>query len=139
LPYPPSRAQAWLRLGRDDKRSMLDARCLIKLPNVKPTDWYRKLKLMARKLLVGWFMECLACKATFIRITPENWTIGEKGKIFRKDTGPQASGQDAGVVRRDLTGSRKAGAARKGKVVGTVRCPDCLSENVRLAEIGYGK
>jgi hypothetical protein len=119
--------------------SMLDARCLMRLPNVEPTNWYRKLKLMARKLLVGWFMECLVCKATFIWTTPENWTVGEKGKIFRKDTGQQASGHDTGDVRRDLTGSHKAGAACKGKVVGTVRCPDCLSENVRLAEIGDGK
>ena len=94
---------------------------------------------MARELLVGWFMKCQACKATFIRTTPENWTVGEKGKIFRKDTEQQASGQDTGDARRDLTGSHKAGAAGKGKVVGTVRCPDCLSENVRLAEIGYRK
>jgi len=127
----------------------------MELPNVESTDWCRKLKLMARKLLVGWFMECLVCKATFIRTTPENWTVGEKGKIFRKDTGQQASGHDTGVVandtqqqtfgqdtgdvRRDLTGSRKAGAPGKRRVVGIVRCPDCLSENVRLAEIGDGK
>ena len=111
----------------------------MRLPNVEPTDWYRKLKLMARELLVGWFMECLACKATFIRTTPENWAVGEKGKIFANDTQQQTSGQDTSVVRRDLTGSRKAGAPGKGKVVGTVRCPDCLSENVRLSEIGYGK
>jgi len=81
--------------------------------------------------------------------------VGQKGRIFQKDTGQQASGHDTGVVandarqqtsgqdigavRRDLTGSRKAGATGKGKVVGTVRCPDCLSENVRLVEIGDGK
>jgi len=88
--------------------------------------------LMAKELLVGWFMECLACKATFIRTTPENWEVGQKGRIFPKDTGQQASGQDTGVVRRDL-------AADKQKVVGIVRCPDCLSENVRLAEIGDKK
>ena len=92
----------------------------------------RKFKLMARELLVGWFMECLACKATFIRTTPENWAVGQEGRIFRKDTGQQASGHDTGAVRRDLV-------ADKRKVVGIVRCPDCLSEDVRLTEIGDRK
>jgi len=87
---------------------------------------------MAGKLLVGWFMECLACKATFIRTTPENWTVGQGGRIFRKDAGQQASGQDTGVVRRNLITSKR-------KFVGFVRCPDCLSVNVRLMEIGDGK
>jgi len=104
--------------------------------------------MMAGKLLVGWFMECLACKATFIRTTPVNWTVVQRGRIFRKDTGQQASdhdtgvvanetrqrtcGQDTGVVRRNLITSKR-------KFVGFVRCPDCLSGNVRLMEIGYGK
>ncbi len=115
------------------------ARYSLKLPTVERTDWHRKFKLMARKLLVGWFMECLACKATFIRTTPENWTVGKRGRIFRKDTEQQASGHDTGVVRQDLTGSRKAGDRGKRKFVGLVRCPTCLSQDVRLAEIGDEK
>lgn len=120
-------------------QTMFVARYSLKLPTLEPTDWHRKFKLMARKLFAGWFMECLACKATFIRTTPENWTVGQRGKIFANDTRQHTSGQDTGVVRRDLTGSRKAGAPGKRKVVGTVRCPDCLSANVRLMEIGDGK
>lgn len=87
---------------------------------------------MARKLLVGWFMECLVCKATFIRKTPDSWTVEQGGKIFRKDTGQEASGHDAGAVRQNLITSKR-------KFVGFVRCPDCSSENVRLMEIGDGK
>jgi len=87
---------------------------------------------MAGKFLVGWFMECLACKATFIRTTPENWTVERRGRIFLKDTGQQASGHDTGIIRQNLiTGKRK--------FVGFVRCPDCLSKNVRLMEIGDRK
>jgi len=77
-------------------------------------------------------MECLACKATFIWTTPENWAVGQKGRIFPKDTGQQTSGHDAGDVRGEIVADRR-------KVVGIVRCPDCLSENVRLAEIGDRK
>jgi hypothetical protein len=82
--------------------------------------------------LVGWFMECLACKATFIRTTPENWTVGQRGRIFANDTRQRACGQDTGVVRRNLITSKR-------KLVGFVRCPDCLSANVRLVEIGDRK
>jgi hypothetical protein len=103
---------------------------------------------MAGKLLVGWFMECLACKTTFIRTTPENWTVEKRGRIFRKDTGQQSTGHDTGVVANDTrqqTTGRDTGIVRrnlvtsKRKFVGFVRCPDCLSENVRLMEIGDGK
>jgi hypothetical protein len=87
---------------------------------------------MAEKLLVGWFMECLACKATFIRTTPENLTVGQRGRIFRKDIGQQTSGQDTGVVGRNMIASKR-------KFVGFVRCPECLSVNVRLMEIGDGR
>jgi hypothetical protein len=87
---------------------------------------------MARKLLVGWFMECLECKATFIQTTPEHWTVGQKGRIFQKDTGQKAFGQDTGAVRRNLITNER-------KFVGFVRCPDCLSQDVRLAEIGDAK
>jgi len=87
---------------------------------------------MAGKLLVGWFMECLVCKATFIRSTPENWTVEKRGRIFANDTRQQTTGQDTGVVGRNLVTSKR-------KFVGFVRCPDCLSGNVRLMEIGDGK
>jgi len=92
----------------------------------------RKFNLMAGKLLVGWFMECLVCKATFIRTTPENWTVGQRGRIFANDTRQRACGQDTGVVRRNLITSKR-------KFVGFVRCPECLSVNVRLMEIGDQK
>ena len=103
---------------------------------------------MAGKLLVGWFVECLECKATFIRITPENWTVGQGGRIFRKDTGQQAFGHDTGVVANDTrqwTCGQDTGIVRrnlitsKRRFVGFVRCPECLSVNVRLMEIGDGK
>jgi len=93
-------------------------------------------------------MECLACKATFIRTTPENWTVGQRGRIFRKDTGQQASGYDTGVVVNDTrqrTTGQDTGVVRqnlitsKRKFVGFVRCPECLSVTVRLMEIGDGK
>jgi hypothetical protein len=113
-------------------QTMFVARCSLKLPTVEPMDWHRKFKLMARKLLIGWFMECVACKATFIRTTPEKWTVGQKGRIFRNDTRQQTSGQDTGVGRRNLI-------TNKRKFVGFVRCPDCLSGDVRLAEIGDEK
>ncbi|MBA7625808.1 hypothetical protein ES703_33240 [subsurface metagenome] len=87
---------------------------------------------MAKKLLVGWFMECLACKATFIRTTPANWAVGQKGRIFANDTRQQTPGQDTGAVRRNLI-------TNKRKFVGFVRCPDCLSQDVRLVEIGDRK
>jgi hypothetical protein len=123
-------------LGAGAKRKSayggLDTRYSLKLPTLEPTDWHRKFKLMARKLFAGWFMECLACKATFIRITPENWTVGQRGKIFANDTRQQTTGQDTGVVRQNLITSKR-------KFVGFVRCPDCLSANVRLMEIGDGK
>jgi hypothetical protein len=70
----------------------------------------------AGKLLVGWFMQCLACKATFIRTTPPNCTVERGGRI---------------IGLNPITGVRK--------FVGFVRCPDCLSENVRLMEIGDDK
>ncbi len=87
---------------------------------------------MPRKLLVGWFMECLACKAAFIRMTPANWAVGQKGRIFANDTQQQTPGQDTGVVRQNSI-------INKRKFVGFVRCPYCLSQDVRLAEIGDRK
>ncbi|MHC4659863.1 MAG: hypothetical protein ACYS83_11910 [Planctomycetota bacterium] len=70
----------------------------------------------AGKLLVGFFLKCLTCKATFIRTTPSDCTMQSPGRI----------------IRRDVT----AGTQR---LVGFVRCPDCLSKNVRLMEIGNDK
>jgi len=72
---------------------------------------------MAKKLLVGWFMECLACKATFIRTTPENTSM--------VDTGDS-------ILVKTRNGNRETR-------IEMVRCPDCLSANVRLMEIGDGK
>jgi len=68
-------------------------------------------------ILVGYFFECLACKATFIRTTPENTSILDTGDSILVKT-------------RDEN--------REARME-TVRCPDCLSQNVRLMEIGDGK
>jgi len=65
------------------------------------------------KLLVGWFMQCLACRATFVRITPANYLVEAQGRILRPN--PIGSGQE---------------------FAGFVKCPDCLSESVRLMELG---
>jgi hypothetical protein len=68
------------------------------------------------RLLVGWFMQCLGCRATFIRTTPANLRIEAKGEILTLKP-----------------------VADKPKLVGVARCPCCLSDNVRLLEIGNGK
>lgn len=68
------------------------------------------------KVSVGYFFVCLACKATFIRTTPEDWTVRQTG--------------GKSLIANDKSQSDKHRF---------VRCPDCLSKNVRLAEIGDRK
>ncbi|MHC4499842.1 MAG: hypothetical protein ACYS21_12100, partial [Planctomycetota bacterium] len=68
------------------------------------------------RLLVGWFMQCLACRATFIWTTPANMRVERSGRILTRNS-----------------------TAGKPKLVGVVTCPTCLSGNVRLLEIGDGK
>ena len=83
-------------------------------------------------ILVGYFFQCLACKASFIRTVPQNCAVGHRGEIFLKDLGPRAPGQSSGVL-------RPKSVADKRIFVAFVRCPGCLSKNVRLAEIGDKK
>ena len=83
-------------------------------------------------ILVGYFFQCPACKASFIRMVPYNCGVGQGGEIFLKDTGGQATGQSSGAL-------RPKSVADKREFVGFVRCPECLSKNVRLAEIGDKK
>jgi len=83
-------------------------------------------------ILVGYFFQCLACKASFIRTVPQNCAVGHGGEIFLKDPRQRTTGQSSGVV-------RPKSIADKREFVGFVRCPDCLSKNVRLAEIGDKK
>jgi hypothetical protein len=83
-------------------------------------------------ILVGYFFECLACQASFIRTVPQNRTVGQGGEIFLKDLDGRATGQGSGVTKPDSF-------ADKREFVGFVRCPCCLSKDVRLAEIGDKK
>lgn len=68
-------------------------------------------------ILVGYFFQCLACKASFIRTTPESTSMLDTGDSILVKT-------------RDED--------REARIE-TVRCPDCLSQNVRLMEIGDRK
>jgi len=104
-------------------------------------------------ILVGYFFQCLECKASFIRTVPPNYAVGQEGEIFLKDTGVQAPGQSSGAVRpKSAADKRKfAGPVRDSTADSTeqneqisngasfVRWPCCLSKNVRLAEIGDKK
>jgi len=104
-------------------------------------------------ILVGYFFQCLACKASFIRMVPQDCGVGQGGEIFLKDTGGQATGQSSGVSRpvsvadkrefvgpvRDSTTHNTAQNDQISNGVGFVKCPECLSNNVRLAEIGDKK
>ena len=104
-------------------------------------------------ILVGYFFQCLACKASFIRTVPQNCSVGQGGEIFLKDLGPQAPGQGGGASRpgpaadkqefvgpvRDSTAHNTEQNEKISNGVGFVRCPCCLSKDVRLAEIGDKK
>jgi len=72
--------------------------------------------MIHEKLRVGWFMQCPACGMTFILTTPADCVVDQRAR----------------VLKRNPTG-------HKGEPVTLVRCPDCLSGNVRLTEIGDGK
>lgn len=98
-------------------------------------------------ILVGYFFQCLTCKASFIRIVPQNCAVGHKGEIFQNDT-KESTAENAGNAEKKLKLKNSAsspegiprtmGSAVK-QFVGFVRCPDCLSRSVRLMEIGDGK
>lgn len=47
-------------------------------------------------ILVGYFFECLACKASFIHIVPQDCAVGRRGRIFLKDPGQKAAGEGGG-------------------------------------------
>ena len=72
-------------------------------------------------ILVGYFFECLACKASFIRIVPKDCAITHGGGIYLKDTVRPGAGADERIF------------------VAVVRCPCCFSRDVRSAEIGDKK
>ncbi len=104
-------------------------------------------------ILVGYFFQCLACKASFIRMVPQDCAVGQGGEIFLKDLGLRATGQSSGVLRpksvadkrefvgpvRDSTAHNTEQNEKISNGVGFVRCPCCLSKDVRLAEIGDKK
>jgi hypothetical protein len=105
------------------------------------------------KMLVGYFFQCLACKASFIRTVPQDCAVTHRGEIFLKDTGGQATGQRSGASRpgpvadkrefvgpvRESTTHNTAQNEQISNGAGFVRCPCCLSKDVRLAEIGDKK
>jgi len=62
----------------------------------------------------GWFCTCLDCRCTFFRIIPKQCTV-EDGKILQTIFG----GADDGKVR----------------CLGTIKCPDCLSDNVQSVDL----
>jgi len=69
------------------------------------------------EMLVGYFFQCLACKASFIRLTPGNTSMLDTGEAILIKTRDEDR-----EARMEM-----------------VRCPDCLSQNVRLVEIGDRK
>ena len=78
-------------------------------------------------ILVGYFFECLSCKASFIRMVDRDFAVTHEGRIYLKDPG-----QNIGIDRT------RAGADER-IFVDVVRCPCCLSGDVRSAEIGDKK
>ncbi|HUT30196.1 MAG TPA: hypothetical protein VMX13_10425 [Sedimentisphaerales bacterium] len=68
------------------------------------------------KILVGWFMQCLACKTTFIYTAEKYLKVESTGRILRRNA-----------------------AGSGGKPVGSVKCPRCRSPDVCLMEIGDSK
>lgn len=72
-------------------------------------------------ILVGYFFQCLACKASFIRILPQDCSVTHEGGIYLKDTSLAWPDADERIF------------------VGFVRCPCCFSKDVRSAEIGDKK
>jgi hypothetical protein len=83
--------------------------------------------MVNENILVGYFFECLSCKANFIRILPRDFAVTHEGRIYLKD-----AGQNSGIDRA------RAGADER-IFVAVVRCPCCLSKYVRSAEIGDKK
>ena len=83
-------------------------------------------------MLVGYFFQCLACKASFIRIVPQDCAVTHRGGIYLKDSGQPAAGQGGGVV-------RPGRGADERIFVAVIRCPECFSKDVRSAEIGDKK
>jgi len=104
-------------------------------------------------ILVGYFFQCLVCKTSFIRTVPQNCGVGQGGEIFLKDLGPQVTSQSSGALRpksvankrefvgpvRESTADSTAQNEQISNGAGFVRCPCCLSKDVRLAEIGDKK
>ncbi|MHC4619332.1 MAG: hypothetical protein ACYTEQ_16425 [Planctomycetota bacterium] len=68
------------------------------------------------RALIGWLMQCLACKATLIRALQSHLVVEHAGRILMRNT---------------IGGKQKSAAF--------VACPCCSSGNVRLMEIGDDK
>ncbi len=72
-------------------------------------------------ILVGYFFECLACKASFIRVVPQDCAVTHEGRVYLKEPGLAGAGADERVF------------------IAAIRCPCCFSKDVRSAEIGDKK
>lgn len=68
-------------------------------------------------ILAGYFFQCQSCKASFIRVVPRYYAVTHEGRIYLKEGGRAKAGADERVF------------------VEAVRCPCCLSGDVRSAEI----
>ena len=77
--------------------------------------------MVNKNILVGYFFRCLACKASFIRIVGRDFAVTHEGGIYLKDPGRAGPGADERIF------------------VAVVRCPCCLSMDVRSEEIGDKK
>ncbi|NIS51370.1 MAG: hypothetical protein GWN81_09070 [Phycisphaerae bacterium] len=72
-------------------------------------------------ILVGYFLGCQTCKASFIRLVAQGFSVTHEGRIYLKEGGRAGAGAD------------------EGGFVEAVRCPCCLSGDVRSVEIGDKK
>ena len=68
-------------------------------------------------ILAGYFFGCQACKASFIRVVPQGFAVTHEGRVYLKEAGRAGAGGDERVF------------------VAAIRCPCCLSKDVRSAEI----
>jgi len=68
-------------------------------------------------ILAGYFFQCQSCKASFIRLVVRCFSVTHEGRIYLKEA------------------SRAEAGADDGRFVEAIRCPCCLSKDVRSAEI----
>ncbi len=101
-------------------------------------------------ILVGYFFQCLACKASFIRVVPQGFAVTHEGRIYLKEPDPIRETTDDNTARndqssngadpvRESTNGDTARSDQGSDGASFVRCPCCLSWDVRSSEIGDKK